>query len=195
MLPLDHIIPAFDHITRNVKDNSVQTFIDYVNSTWMKNSIWSVNELSVFKQTVHKTTIWKGGTIASTIVLIAAAFPFICSQKQNCFTRKRGTSVSRWQCCQRADCSGTHDGAMQMSMMNWRSAGRNTRLASWERRSFFDVRNCNYLSVKLPTPTQTDEQSQTINTSRYFKHLLMCAFYIFYCHLFSQAQTIDHWKL
>ena len=137
-----------------------------------------------------QTMIWKGGTIASIIVLIAAAFPSICSQ--NCFTQKCGTSACRRPCCQRTGWSGTHDDAMQISTMNWRNSGRNTRLASGERRNcFVNACECNYLSRKLPTPTQTNEQSQTIITSCYFKHdLLMCA-----CIHFTVISLANHRQL
>jgi hypothetical protein len=51
-LPADHIRPAFNNI-RQTTSIQLQLLINYLTNTWFNNTTWSVQQLSVFRQTVR----------------------------------------------------------------------------------------------------------------------------------------------
>ena len=55
MLPSDHMVAAFDRLNQQhgAMEPMVDTIMMYVRHAWLEHSVWSVNDLSVFKQTVR----------------------------------------------------------------------------------------------------------------------------------------------
>lgn len=53
LLPPEHILQAFNALRLSVTDATVLSFLNYVQKTWLENSTWSVDDLSVFKQSVR----------------------------------------------------------------------------------------------------------------------------------------------
>lgn len=54
MLPAGHLIPMFNEMRLDIStDSGIEPLLDYINSTWLCNSTWSVNDLSVFRRTIR----------------------------------------------------------------------------------------------------------------------------------------------
>ena len=170
----------------------MQTFIDYVNWTWMKNSTWSVNELSILEQAVHINNDFEGWHHRFNHRAHRSRLPFylltelLYSEARNVGVQmtmlsEAAAPVHTTMLCRCQRWIGEALGAIP----DWPAESVET--ASSMRMTAITCReSCQTLSGKLPTLTQTNEQSQTIIASRYFKHdLLLCALYIFYCHWFS----------
>ena len=51
-LPADHIRPAFNNISQTTSIQ-LQLLINYLTNTWLNNTTWSVQQWSVFRQTVR----------------------------------------------------------------------------------------------------------------------------------------------
>ncbi|XP_041362011.1 uncharacterized protein LOC121377981 [Gigantopelta aegis] len=52
-LPSEHMEAAFDGLRRGTQVQGLVTLMDYVDRTWMRSSVWSVNAWSVFNQSVR----------------------------------------------------------------------------------------------------------------------------------------------
>ncbi|XP_041374141.1 uncharacterized protein LOC121387180 [Gigantopelta aegis] len=52
-LPSEHAEAAFDGLRRGTQVQGLVTLMDYVDRTWMRSSVWSVNAWSVFNQSVR----------------------------------------------------------------------------------------------------------------------------------------------
>ena len=53
MLPHTHIKPAFDLLAADVTEPLVLDLLGYIRKTWLESSVWSVEDLSVFNQTIR----------------------------------------------------------------------------------------------------------------------------------------------
>ena len=53
MLPHNHIKAAFDRLAADVTEPLVLDLLGSIRSTWLNSSVWSVKDLSVFKQTIR----------------------------------------------------------------------------------------------------------------------------------------------
>lgn len=53
LLPSEHIRPTFDKITANITEPRLVELVDYVKDTWLANSVWTVADICVFKQTIR----------------------------------------------------------------------------------------------------------------------------------------------
>jgi hypothetical protein len=51
-LPADHIRPAFNNISQ-ATSIQLQLLVNYLTNTWLNNTTWSVQQWSVFRQTVR----------------------------------------------------------------------------------------------------------------------------------------------
>ena len=52
MLPPEHIIETFNVITEDLTDPNVLLFVEYIHSKWLQHSVWSIEDISVFKQSI-----------------------------------------------------------------------------------------------------------------------------------------------
>ncbi|XP_041372005.1 uncharacterized protein LOC121385401 [Gigantopelta aegis] len=52
-LPAEHVEAAFDGLRRATQVPGLVTLLDYVDRTWMRSSVWSVDAWSVFNQSVR----------------------------------------------------------------------------------------------------------------------------------------------
>ena len=53
LLPSEHIVPAFEKITAGITEPRLVELTEYVRDTWLENTVWSVGDVCVFRQTIR----------------------------------------------------------------------------------------------------------------------------------------------
>lgn len=53
LLPSEHMQPAFDKLVADVTEPRLLELTTYIQNTWLQNSVWSVDSICVFRQTIR----------------------------------------------------------------------------------------------------------------------------------------------
>ena len=60
LLPAAHILPTYQSLRESATTQPLMDLLDYLDNTWLNNSIWSVQQWSVFRQTVRTNNDTEG---------------------------------------------------------------------------------------------------------------------------------------
>ena len=52
-VPPEHIIETFSVITEDLTDPNILLFVEYIRLTWLQHSVWSIEDISVFKESIR----------------------------------------------------------------------------------------------------------------------------------------------